>query len=77
MGVVCPHGLYAELPEERHWPGQTSESMTTTVALSASGPDPSLRKKSESKNQPESQSKKLRINSREHFKLGQELSFEK
>jgi hypothetical protein len=45
----------SEDPEERHWPGQpeTSESMTT------SGPD--LSQKSESKNRPESQSKKLRI----------------
>ena len=45
----------SEDPEERHWPGQpeTSESMTT------SGPD--LSQKSESKNQPESESKKLRI----------------
>ena len=45
----------SEDPKERHWPGQpeTSESMTT------SGPD--LSQKSESKNRPESQSKKLRI----------------
>jgi hypothetical protein len=51
MGVVCQHGLSAEDSEERHW--QTSKSMT------ASGPDPS--QKSESKNQPESESKNLRI----------------
>jgi hypothetical protein len=53
MGVVCQHGLSAEDSEERHWPWQTSESMT------AGGPD--LSQKSKSKNLPDSESKKLRI----------------
>jgi hypothetical protein len=53
MGAVCQHDLSAEDSEEVHWPWQTSKYMT------ASGPD--LNQKSESKNQPDSESKKLRI----------------
>ncbi len=58
MGVVCPHGLYAELQKTQRRDTGQGRPPSLWLSLSASGPD--LSQKSESKNRPESQSKKLR-----------------
>ncbi len=67
MGVVGPHGLYAELRKTQRRDTGPGRPSSLWLPLSASGPDLSQksesnnRPESQSKNQPESQSKKLRI----------------
>ena len=63
----------SEDPEDRHWPWQISDHCLPVALIWVKSPSQRI---GPSHSQSSQRSWELRINSREHFKLGQELSFE-